>query len=457
MNKILIVGTDFVGQKMAGPAIRDWEYARVLSESFEVVLAVPNESDLEPDRFTLCQHDAGRLKALAARSDVIIVSGYVLEWYPFLKEMTREMDVPLVVGLSHSFVLENLPLCDRREAAFQRETHNNTLAILNEQLLAGDFFVCNSERQRDYWLGMLSALNRVNPLTYGQDRSLRALIDVVPYGLPDRAPRHSQKVLKGVYKTIAPEDKVAIWGGGVYNWLDPLTLIRAMPQVIERQAGVKVFFAGIKHPNPYVFEDRMCLEAIQLSKDLGLYDSHVFFNEWVPYQQRENYLLEADVGLSLHLDHVETRYAFRTRILDYIWTGLPIIATEGDVAAELIQRHGLGRVVGYGDVDGVAQALRELLAVPDLRDQYQARFASLVDRYRWKNALAPLIAFCHAPRKAPDRRGKAAASYALPDRPSAGPSTWRMRLEMSGRLLRERGPAALLTEIVSFLRRRFGL
>jgi glycosyltransferase involved in cell wall biosynthesis len=453
MNKVLIIGTDFVGKKMAGPAIRDWEYARHLSENFEVVLAIPNESDLQPDRFTLCQHDAGRLKELAARSDVVIVSSYVLEWYPFLKEL----DVPLVVCLSHSFVLENLQLCAHRDAALQRETHNNTLAILNDQLSAGDFFVCNSERQRDYWLGMLSALNRVNPLTYGEDRSLRRLIDVVPYGLPDRAPRHSQKVLKGVYKTILPEDKVAFWGGGIYNWLDPLTLIRAMPQVIERQAEVKVFFAGIKHPNPYVFEDQMCLEAIQLSKDLGLYDSHVFFNEWVPYQERENYLLEADVGLSLHLEHVETRYAFRTRILDYIWTGLPIIATEGDIAAGLIQRHDLGRVVAYGDVEGVAQALLELLAVPDLRGQYRACFAPLLARYRWKNALAPLSAFCHAPRKAPDRRGKAATSYALPDRPSVGPSTWRMRLEMSWRLLRERGVAALLTEIVSFWRRRFGL
>ncbi len=452
MNRVLIVGADFVGQKMAGPAIRDWEYARVLSESFEVVLAVPNKSDLETDRFTLCQHDAGRLKALAARSEVVIASGYVLEWYPFLKEW----DGPLVVCLSHSFVLEALQLCAHRDAAFQRETHSSTLAILNDQLLAGDFFVCNSERQRDYWLGMLSALNRVNPLTYGQDRSLRALIDVVPYGLPDREPRHSQTVLKGVYKTIFPEDKVVFWGGGIYNWLDPLTLIRAIPKVIERRAEVKVFFAGIKHPNPYVFEDQVCLEAIQLSKDLGLYDSHVFFNEWVPYQERENYLLEADVGLSLHLDHVETRYAFRTRILDYIWTGLPIIATEGDIAAELIQRYDLGRVVGYRDVEGVAEALLELLAVPDLRGQYRACFAPLVARYRWKNALAPLIAFCHEPRQAPDRRGKVATSYAL-KAPGTWRTIWRMRLEMGWRLLRERGPAALLTEIVSFLRRRFGL
>ena len=46
----------------------------------------------------------------------------------------------------------------------------------------------------------------------------------------------------------------------------------------------------------------------------------MFFNEdWVAYDDRQNYLLEADVGVSTHLDHVETEFSFRTRILDYLW------------------------------------------------------------------------------------------------------------------------------------------
>ena len=40
------------------------------------------------------------------------------------------------------------------------------------------------------------------------------------------------------------------------------------------------------------------------------------------------YLTEADAGVSTHHEHIETTYSFRTRILDYLWASLPIVATD---------------------------------------------------------------------------------------------------------------------------------
>ena len=81
---------------------------------------------------------------------------------------------------------------------------------------------------------------------------------------------------------------------------------------------------GLTHPNPRVPEMRMSIAARKLAADLGLTGQHVFFNSgWVPYDQRANVLLDADVGVSTHLDHAETAYSFRTRLLDYLWAGLP--------------------------------------------------------------------------------------------------------------------------------------
>ncbi|MDQ7029881.1 MAG: hypothetical protein Q9O62_08955 [Ardenticatenia bacterium] len=59
---------------------------------------------------------------------------------------------------------------------------------LQQQSLLGDFFICASERQRDWWLGLLEASGRINPYTFGEDPSLRRLIDVVPFGLPEGPP-----------------------------------------------------------------------------------------------------------------------------------------------------------------------------------------------------------------------------------------------------------------------------
>ena len=82
---------------------------------------------------------------------------------------------------------------------------------------------------------MLTALNRVNPYSYNQDPTLKRMISVVPFGLPTNKPIHTRKVLKGVVKGIENNDFVIIWGGGIYNWFDPLTLIRAMARIYENR------------------------------------------------------------------------------------------------------------------------------------------------------------------------------------------------------------------------------
>jgi len=454
MNRVLIVSEDHVGSKMSGPAVRDWEYARVLSRHCRVTLAIPNESDLSPSDFSLRRYDSAEaLQAMVSENDVVVTSGYALKRFPFLKMLP----MPLVLSVPHSFVLENIQhfISEGKGQEFQWHVFRDGAAVLNEQLAVGDYFVCNSERQRDYWIGMLAALGRVNPTTYADDPSLRRLVDVVSFGLPDEPPRHRQPVLKGVYSGIPPDARVLFWGGGLYDWLDPLTLVHAMPQVIEKRPEVVVFFAATRHPSPNVTAvSPMCQQTMSLSDKLGLTDRHVFFHDWIPYQERENYLLEADLGLSLHLEHVETRFAFRNRVLDYIWAGLPIIATEGDTASELVERHRLGAVVGYQDASGLAQAILDLLATPNLKADLAPCFADLARAYRWEQTTRPLVEFCRAPRLAPDRGRQlieltfTTYATAVPPRPAR---SWGERLVKAWRSLRQGGWAALKREIIGYL------
>ena len=63
---------------------------------------------------------------------------------------------------------------------------------------------------------------------------------------------------------------------------------------------------------------------------------------WVPYDEREAYLVEADLGVCAHHDHLEARFSFRTRVLDHFWAGLPSVLTGGDAMGELVERRGLG-------------------------------------------------------------------------------------------------------------------
>jgi hypothetical protein len=147
----------------------------------------------------------------------------------------------------------------------------------------------------------------------------------------------------------------------------------------------------------------MATATRRLAEELGLVGTHVFFNEdWVEFDDRQNFLLDADVGVSTHLDHIETEFSFRTRILDYLWAGLPIVATDGDGFAEVIRGNGLGVVTPPRDVDAVTDGLRRLLTDPAFAADCRARVAALAPTLHWRRVLAPLTDFCRNPRRAPD-------------------------------------------------------
>jgi glycosyltransferase involved in cell wall biosynthesis len=219
----------------------------------------------------------------------------------------------------------------------------------------------------------------------------------------DEPPRHTRPVLRGAVPGIGENDKVVLWGGGIYNWFDPLTLLRAVDKLRRRLPEVRLYFLGLKHPNPHVGEMKMAYDAVALAEELGLVGTNVFFNEdWVEYDDRQNYLLEADIGVSTHLDHVETEFSFRTRLLDYLWASLPIVATSGDSLASLIESSGIGLTVPPGDVDALEEALFRLLDDKALNASCRTAIERVAPRYQWSTVLEPLLEFCRTPSRAPD-------------------------------------------------------
>jgi len=449
---ILIISHDHIGKQMAGPAIRYWEIANALGKKYEVTLAAPGNSDLaSPDVKIESYGSSDDIADLATDADVILISGYLLHDFQCLLAVSK----PLVVDVYDPFTLKNLEIHTQPTLHERVRVHERDLGVLKAQLEAGDFFICHSERQLDFWLGMLYALNRVNSYTYGDDKLCR-LIDVVPFGIPSEPPQHTKRVLRGVYKTIQEEDKVILWGGGIWDWFDPCTLIKAMANIAAHRHDVKLFFMGIKHPNPLVPRMQATSQAIQLSQDLGLYDKFVFFNEWVPYEERQNYLLEADVGVSLHLDHIETRFSFRTRRLDYIWASLPIVTTRGDSMSKLVKQHNLGKVVDYGDVGQVTDTLMELLGTPNLREVYRPGFEEVKSQFTWERAVEPLARFCANPRFAPDRAALGSRSwFASPGQIAVKPTPWWALPGKAWYIFRRGGWDALRREAKSYLRWRF--
>jgi glycosyltransferase involved in cell wall biosynthesis len=405
---VLVISHDVVGSRMAGPGIRYWELARVLSRHFRVTLAIPGETNLSTENVRLWPYEFGQWNSLAPaakQADTILLCGDVLAVFPELREAKK----PLIVDGYDPHTLETLALF--AGSPEQEQKHRDRERILQMQCRFGDFFICASERQRDWWLGLLEAAGRINVHTYNDDPSLRRLIDVVPFGLPSTPPRHTKQVLKGVWPGVGPKDKVVLWGGGLWQWLDPLTAIRAMARVCEQRDDVRLIFPGTRHPNAAVPEMSMVRQAVALTDELGLLDEHVFFGDWVDYEEWPNYLLESDVGLSLHFDMLETRLAFRSRVLDYIWAGLPMVVTCGDATSDVVTHFELGSAIDYERENELAIALLSLLE--QLASDFEDRFEEARSELTWEKAAEPLVGFCQNPCQAPDVRQDTETSRAL--------------------------------------------
>jgi glycosyltransferase involved in cell wall biosynthesis len=410
---VLLIASDTIGERMAGSGIRYWNLARVIGAQQPVTLATPNETTLAaPAGVTIVPYlgssdERGQQLAELVGAHEVIVAQHL----PFLY---TDADVlssrALIVDLYAPWILEKLEY-SRVDPERGEADRKDDVTILNRLLALGDFFLCASERQRDFWLGALAASGRLDLAHAQAGPDLRTLIDVVPFGLPPNKPVRNGVGPRGSFAGIGDNDIVALWNGGLWNWLDPLTAIRATARVAAAEPRFKLVFMGTRSPGAHVAEMEIVTTARELAAELGLLNTHVFFNDWVAYDERQNWLLESDIALSLHVDTVESRYAFRTRMLDNLWCGLPSVITAGDVLADLVIEHDVGEVAPPSDAGAVAAAIERAI-VRDRARAMRANLAELAGRFTWEEVSRPLLAYCENPWKlGSSRGGDDAAAY----------------------------------------------
>jgi hypothetical protein len=101
------------------------------------------------------------------------------------------------------------------------------------------------------------------------------------------------------------------------------------------------------------------------------------------------------VAVSAHLDALETRLSFRTRLLDCFWAGLPLVTTGGDELGDRAAARGAAVTVAAGDEAAFARALTAVLD----RDRTPMRAAarSLAEQLAWPRVTTPLSRLIERP------------------------------------------------------------
>jgi len=374
-----------------GSGIRALELARAMSTQARVTLAVPGDAPASLDGMECVRfhpQDPRGLRAALRVADVVLSTP---RWPRIMRALSRS-DARLIFDLYDPEPLALAPGFPGQRRALRRLLYAYSVDRIADALRIGDQFLCSSERQRDLWLGMMLAERLIDADRYDHDRSLRSLIGVVPFGIPEQPPSSRGAGPRERFDAIDSGDEIVLWNGGLWPWLDAETAIRAIAKLAgDRQ--VRLVFMGAAS---YVPAQRAMAAARALARDLGVLDREVLFNDaLVPYAERADWLLGADCALSAHDDQLETRFAFRTRLLDCIWSSLPIVCTDGDELAELVEREGLGKVAPVRDPDRLAMAIATVLDRG--RTPFEPAFLRVAKRFTWRAVAAPLLRWLSVP------------------------------------------------------------
>jgi len=283
--------------------------------------------------------------------------------------------VPTIVDLYDPFIVENFQYLETLGPA----VFENDLRTLRLSLAEGDFFLCASDAQREFYLGALVATGRLNSARYADDPTCRSLIDLVPFGVPPTAPG------------VPDRESGRVLFGGIYDWYDPMMAIDAVRQARSQISGLTLSFT--RHPNAKSTPQSKLAAAEVAAQS----DRFVEFAEWTPYEERLAHYRRHSVALLTFSPSLETDLAMRTRIFDYLWAGVPVISSSAPGTDEIIERHGAGAVVREQSPAAFAAALTALLTDAPRYERAVNGAGAWAAQNGWDVVTRPLVDFCRAP------------------------------------------------------------
>jgi glycosyltransferase involved in cell wall biosynthesis len=404
---VALVCSEPIGAAMGGIGVRYVEMARhLVAKGFDVRLLSPaspaSAAAAGLPAGVARRYDPERLADGLADRDVVVVQGQLGN-----DLVLADPGLPLVVDLYDPWLVENLAYAPELGLAPYRNDHRSWVL----QLGRGDLFLCASEEQRLFYLGFLAALGRLNPPRYELDPTLSGLVTVVPFGCC-------------VGEPIAPRPPAAVprlLFGGLYDWYDVDTLVAAL----ERLRAARWRLVVVRSANPGSTPQRQLARLAEASRRRGWSDDRIELVERVPASGRRQLFAASDLLVAPHAASLETDLSFRTRFLEALAVGCPVVATRGGALAREVARRDAGWVVPERDPEALAAAIDEVLAGGPEVEARRGRGLALAAEHGWPRALRPLVDFLRQPRVDPTREEFAFRPDTVVPREGAAEALWR--------------------------------
>ena len=381
-QQVALLCSEPIRAAMGGIGIRYLEFARHLPRpGLNVVLISPGEPSQAsglPSSVDVRQLRRGNMKSLLQDCSCVVAQGHRAD-----ELVSAAPELPAAIDLYDPFLVEHFQYFGTLGPNVYRHDHASWVL----QMSHGDYFLCSSEEQKFYYLGFLTAIGRVCPEAVEQDETLDRLIAAVPCGVNPDLPAH-----RPFLAPRGPGEKRLLFGG-LYDWYDPWTVLQALEK-LNRPDCVLIL---MRNPNLETTPQRKMEEVTAWCAERRWLDGRVKIMDWVPADRRYDLLRDVDALVAPHRDTFETRLSFRTRFLDALAAGCPVLTSEGGTLSRLIREQKAGLVVAPQDAEGLARALADLLDGRCDVASMRSNGVKLIREYAWDKVVEPLARFCMNP------------------------------------------------------------
>jgi glycosyltransferase involved in cell wall biosynthesis len=272
-----------------------------------------------------------------------------------------------------------------------------TIQFTKEILNKGDVFSVCGHQQGHMLVGELAMSGRLNYQTFGY-----SFVEVIGPGAAPLEINLDDRISRPLLSNegILPQDFVVLWCGGYNTWTDVDTLFAGIEWAMERNPRVHFVSAGESTYNAPDNVYARFLSMIEGSNNQNRY--HMM--GWRPWEEIPQYYVESDLGINIDALHYETKYGTRTRLLEMMAAGLPVLTSLGSELSYQLEKDGLALVFEIGDWQALGKNILQLSVSEALRGNLIDETLSYAQKeLSFRATTAPLQEWLKNPRLAPDR------------------------------------------------------
>lgn len=251
-------------------------------------------------------------------------------------------------------------------------------------------------------MAMLAGMVSAGPQANAPEllESLSERIVYLPMGTPDFGQPGETP-----YPPELRDRPIFLFGGGMWPWFDLRCLVEAFALAGDRGSNAALFFLAGKDHTGIEANRRLVREIRQLASDRGASGRSVFFNERdAGPSDLPGYLGFCRAGAMANASGLESSLAWRTRYLDLMAAGRPLVLAGDDPLGTMMVRAGAALGSPSGDPRALADAICRVAQDDGLATGMGAASRELGRSLGWQRTLRPFQDLVASPTAFRDTR-----------------------------------------------------